>query len=738
MDIKRLAARPLFVFFASFFTVFVLCSAASLKLKLSLAVLSALLAAGTALVRKAGKAELSKVLCLALIPVCLASLFSAYSFDRKAAGLSHLDGVTVLSEVKINEVKYSSAYYGYYVASFTTGSGEDFNALLGFPDGSAVPGDVFSEEVSFSAIEKDDFGRDGVFLNAESDSLRFIGKEEKVSVKARLRQIGMALSEKFDASYGGAPLTRAVLFGDKSDLGDAVKRDFSRLGISHLLAISGLHLSVIVAFVEFLADKAKLKRLPKCALSALSIVFFMGITGFSVSVVRAGLMHLVRLLAVLLDRKSDPLTSLAVAAAVIVTVSPFSVFDMGLLLSVAAAYACIVYSVIVKRKKAHGIFGRLLRAVSDTVTVTLLVNAVTLPTVAHTFGQISLISPITNIFFIPAVTVLLCGGIVLTFLIPASRFLPFLSAAVGAFERVLTAVAGRVSLLRGITVSQRRFGIAIAAAILSLSVILLPLLKKKNIKFSLLAAGASLLCIVSVTAIGTVRDLSSAEVTFYTRGKSDGLVIRDGAETCLADVSDGSAGFMKQLLDTAEENGAVEIERVILTHYHKKHVSALSEITDKSVVRSVILPEPENDADAEICSELTSLCRDKGIDVSFLTRGEPTSLGDVSFRLAKSVRLSRSSHPALSFSFDLGGRRFTYAGGSAFEADSGLREAARDSDTVFFGASPPVSKKSFELTFDGNAVFSAAVLDTRVTAKPKGETVILGVGDTFRTKSFKK
>ena len=738
MDVKRLAARPLFVVFASFFAVFVLCSAASLKLKLAIAAVSALLAVCTVFFGKAEHAELRKVLALALVPVCLSSLFSAYSFDRRAAGLSHLDGVTVPSEVRINEIKYKSSFYGYYIASVRTENGETFDALLGFPDGGAVPGDVLSGELSFSAVGKDELGRDGVFLTAEAEELDFIENDGKESFAGKLRRIGLSLSEKFASAYGESPLTRAVLFGDKSGLGEAARRDFSRLGISHLLAISGLHLSVIVALVEFLADKAKLKKLPKCAASALSIVFFMGITGFSVSVVRAGLMHLVRLLAVLIGRKSDPLTSLAVAASVIVIVSPFSVFDTGLLLSVGAAYACIAYSTVSKRGKAKGFIRRILRAVADTVLVTLLVTAVTLPTSAAVFGQISLLAPIVNVFFIPAVTVILYGGILLTLLIPAAGHLPFLAEAVGFCDRALLTAARKVSLLRGITVSLRRPSIAAAAVILALSVIVLPLLKKKYIKFSFITAGVSLLCIASVIGFGTLKDAGSAEVTFYTRGKSDGLVVRDGNKWALADVSDGSTGYLTRLLDTAGDDGAVEIENFIFTHYHRKHVAALSELSDRTVVRNVLLPEPENDADAEICGNLTELCLGKGIDVSFFTRGNAVSVGEASFVIAGG-RLSRSTHPVVSFSFDLGGKCFAYAGGSAFEADAGFEEVVGGSDVAFFGAHPPVGKKHFEPTVGWTAVFSEeARAAGTVETEADGGTFTVESGGVFRTGSFKK
>jgi len=141
-----------------------------------------------------------------------------------------------------------------------------------------------------------------------------------------------------------AALLRGMLLGDKTGLRWAVEQDFRVAGISHLFSVSGLQMSIL-AWSFFKALLAlKCKRKPAALCGAVFVLFFMALTGFSSSCVRAGLMMLVLLAGELFSRKADSLNSLGFAALVLCAASPLSAGQIGLQLSFGAVLGIVLFA----------------------------------------------------------------------------------------------------------------------------------------------------------------------------------------------------------------------------------------------------------------------------------------------------------------------------------------------------------------------------------------------------------
>lgn len=225
-------------------------------------------------------------------------------------------------------------------------------------------------------------------------------------------------------------LATALLIGDKSDLPKSVSDAFSSAGISHLIAVSGLHLSVWCLFILKIFDVFRLRRRVGAVISAAFVVIFMAVSGFTYSVMRAGFMMLVMLLGTLVSRQSDSLNSLGIALVILCFVNPYCVMSLGLRLSFLSTLGIIVgygnlkfplnpYIARVRNKYARRVCEFLFGSVRSSV----LACAFTLPIMILDLGEVSLVAiPANLISDVPASACMILSGLaVITAKLPFLR-----------------------------------------------------------------------------------------------------------------------------------------------------------------------------------------------------------------------------------------------------------------------------------------------------------------------------
>lgn len=212
----------------------------------------------------------------------------------------------------------------------------------------------------------------------------------------------------------------AMLFGRTEQVPPELRRDYSRAGVSHLLAVSGLHLAVLVVllsgFLRFL--KLPPRQSGLCTMAA--VLLFMGLTGFSHSVTRAGIMLLLLTAAQLLGRDADARNSLGLVAILILLQNPYAVFSVSFQLSYLATlgiltftkplaewYSLRVWKISLTELKKHS---RWRYAILNCLSVSVCANLLTLPVVCREFGYVSLVSPLTNLLIAALVPFALGGG----------------------------------------------------------------------------------------------------------------------------------------------------------------------------------------------------------------------------------------------------------------------------------------------------------------------------------------
>ncbi|HID29892.1 MAG TPA: DNA internalization-related competence protein ComEC/Rec2, partial [Desulfobacterales bacterium] len=209
-------------------------------------------------------------------------------------------------------------------------------------------------------------------------------------------------------------IVKALLIGDRSEVSSETRDVFSRIGTSHLLAISGLHIGMVatLAFLGFRFVLARSQRILLAAwatkgaalLSVFPVLFYGFLAGMSPSTQRAVIMVTVFLVALLFEREKDPVNTLALAALVILIIGPTALFEISFQLSFAAVFA-ILY--VLEHLPFVGALRRSPITLSKRFGLFLLVSSAailgTLPITLHYFNQTSLIGIFTNCVMVPVI-----------------------------------------------------------------------------------------------------------------------------------------------------------------------------------------------------------------------------------------------------------------------------------------------------------------------------------------------
>jgi ComEC/Rec2-related protein len=225
------------------------------------------------------------------------------------------------------------------------------------------------------------------------------------------------------ASSLGAPregLVRGLTIGDTSKVDGAIVDDFRRAGLSHLLAVSGENLAMVLGALTLLVRRFPYRSRLISYLGAIAL--FVLVVGPQPSVLRAAVMGAVMVAAVARGYRTQPLGVLGTALIIVVAFRPGLVFSVGLQLSAAATAGIVLWTKPVERSLRP-----LPRVISLPLAVTLAAQTAVSPILIAVFGQLSLVAPLANLLAFPAVappTLLgLSAGLISVASPAAARFL---------------------------------------------------------------------------------------------------------------------------------------------------------------------------------------------------------------------------------------------------------------------------------------------------------------------------
>jgi len=396
--------------------------------------------------------------------------------------------------------------------------------------------------------------------------------------------LGERAAAGLEAAVGGeeGDLLKAMLLGQSWLVDPEVRDSFSRTGLAHILAISGLHVGFIALLLNKVSGLLGLKNKGAFIFRTLTLVLYCLLVGATASVVRATIMAVIIYAGQLLRRKPDMLNSTAVAAFVILLLKPMDVYEPGFQLSFVT-----VVSISLFYKGIMGRVSRLPASIASILAVTLSAQLGVLPLIAYHFNLVSLSTLAVNPLLIPLFGVLVMAGFIIMpvgMLAPGLAFYPGL--ALKLMCRLLIDINTAISNLPGsyITVVSPS-----VAAIMVFYLVLL-IISRERAAFIRKPAIVSAL-IVSAFLTGSFiwhfagpRDL---EVVFLDVGQGDCAYIRtpDGVDILI----DGGG---RPMADTGGDvvipfllkKGVSSLDLVIMSHCHDDHIKGLISVIERMKV----------------------------------------------------------------------------------------------------------------------------------------------------------
>lgn len=451
------------------------------------------------------------------------------------------------------------------------------------------------------------------------------------------RYLRRAIQDRIHAAFpeDTAPFMRALLTGDRTEINEDVKTasDLERAGISHIIAVSGMHVSILAGFLLTLFGKrrwAVLTTLPVLAV-------FMAVSGFSASVVRAVIMQTFILLAPLIYREADSLTALAFALLVLLLFNPYAAAGVSLQLSFAATLGIILLTprlngALGGKRKGKDLPARAVRFVAGSLSTTLGALAFTLPISAFYFGCVSLIAPLSNLLILWAVTpafVLGALSVGTAFLwLPLGRFLAVYASWCVRF--ILFATDRLASpFLACVTLDGAALWWFVAVYVSTAAVFLLKMPARR-----LLYVGS--LAVISLCVIFLIRNLGAAPgytMTVLDVGQGECIVVSSGDSTAVIDC--GTSGW-EDAGELAERYiralGRGHVDALILTHYHADHANGAERLLAALDVSALIVPEPRFEESGLDEAVLAAADR-AGCQVLFVTEVTGLALGETQITL---------------------------------------------------------------------------------------------------------
>jgi len=446
------------------------------------------------------------------------------------------------------------------------------------------------------------------------NSMGFTKKIEAVDIKIvddkrdRLRELVGWLKMKYIAATyeiwdsDTAPIICAITVGNKDNLSDEVKEEYRVIGISHILAISGLHLSIIGMGIFKLLRK-RFRYLMSGAISIIAIFLFGVCIGDSASIKRATIMFVMHIIAMILGRTYDIISATSFSALVLLWDCPYIIYNSGFLMSFGAIIAiCAIGNIIEK---------------PNILSVTGFIQCITLPLTMMFFYEVPLYSLIVNLLVIPTVGILVVSGLL-------SGILGMFSLGIGSFisgigklilwlyEKLYDIVSS--FSCNNIVTGKPQLWLMVIFYVFIIGVMFIVYWKKSQLY---------MLLIIPIVLLFLYGNKDKAfYISFLDVGQGDCILIHNEDSSVYmidAGSSDVRSLYKYRIESTLKAKGIEKIDGFIVTHADTDHISAVKDIIEDGVLNKLYLPSLNSKDEKYL--ELVNFASEHNVEVKYLYAG---------------------------------------------------------------------------------------------------------------------
>ena len=464
----------------------------------------------------------------------------------------------------------------------------------------------------------------GIFKNVKVNDIKNFEENKGIISKIKIWRISLGNKIHKEISFDKSGYIEALIFGDKAYLEKDEIINYKNLGTSHLLAISGLHLGVLISLIYFILLRLRFSVEIIEKIVFLVIPFYMLISGFSSSVLRAGGM----IMLYIIFRKKDmtKLEALLTTFILMLFINPLFIFDIGFELSFLITFCLLMLDDFLSGSK--NIF-------TSGFKISLVSSLASLPILVMNFYTFSYISIISNIFLVPIFSLVIFPLVLISyavFLFSSTIFnvifKPILNISFNFFDKIQDLFLNCLPMVIGR--HNNYVGVIIFIFILGILIYL-----SKN-KFLLATLGV-LLLFFTLLGFSYIGEDKIEEVKI---GKGDVYYVREGRGNLLINTSNNIQNFYNDFrkkdveYDIINEynqmlnyEGKRKIDYLVLTSFKRDKVGYASELVGKDMVNEVIVL----DKNKHKLKEIIELAKFNGIKVIEIKENTGFDLGTIKF-----------------------------------------------------------------------------------------------------------
>lgn len=480
-----------------------------------------------------------------------------------------------------------------------------------------------------------------------------------------------------------AGLVKAMVTGETSSIAEDLRELYRNGGISHILAVSGIHTGIIGGTLIWIFDFFNINRRKSGVIIILILLLYMFFAGGRPSVVRAVLMVSIMLMGRFFHRLSDGLSSLSLAAVIILFINPWQLWDVGFQLSFISVLGLIL---IGERYKKHkGIF----KQVVFMLKTSFFISIITMPVIAWYFYEVPLWGCFANVIILPLAGIVISFAMVSGVLGSLNPWLGiFFAGPVFGVLKIYEFTAEAVSM---VPFSNILLGRPPFLAVVSFYLIVIILLKWEDIGRGEIAI-CSVLALVIFGSMNYERFKGISTVDFLDVGQGDCAVLRLwNKDTYIFDT--GGYGYkesgdntgVKIVIPYLMSNGIAEVEGIFISHMDSDHMAGVFEIIEKYKVNNLYISR-YNWKNEEDYIRLTQLAKSKNIVIWEIQ-------GGVSAILEKGIEIScfypfewenkhnNDNSGSLVLKLEIGEKRFLFTGDITSEDEKLIVERGIDLKT---------------------------------------------------------
>lgn len=476
--------------------------------------------------------------------------------------------------------------------------------------GEVAPGDTINGTFRFrlttdgGAEDPTTHRTEGIFLLAYPVGSAVIQKSEEVAWRHYpaiwRQQLLKRIYDVFPEKTAG--FAAALLLGDRSGISYETDTAFRISGISHIIAVSGLHVSILFGLVYTLLAR---RRVLSCVIGIPVLILFAAVAGFTPSITRACIMQSLMLLSMVLDREYDPPTSLAFSVLVMLAINPLTILSVSFQLSVGCMLGIFLFSgkirlwmmkPLEKSGRKSKFVTKLWHGIAASASVSMGASLVTTPLVAYYFGCVSLVGVATNVLIIWVISFIFYGIILCLVISAFSMWLASILAWVASVPIAFVLMTAKFMAdlpMAAVYTSNAYTTVWLCGAYVMVMIFLM----QKNKQPKLLLTCIVFLFLLSQLFAWFEPMQDDFRVTMLDVGQGQSILLQSDGKTflvdCGGDDDEASADITAEALLS---QGISRLDGIVVTHFDADHAGGVAHLLTRIRTDRLILPYTDDEA----------------------------------------------------------------------------------------------------------------------------------------------